>query len=240
MLEEVEIHSEDIPGWLVASDGPVTVALDITLTEELREEGIARELINRIQNLRKDSGFDVTDKISVKIQSHPAIDLAINHFREYIGNQTLAGTVELAEKVDGESAKEIDLDDDLKTIIAISRFIGFVIWVYLLYFEKEVIMTTKTRYSDEELAEFKELILAKLEKARNDFDLLKKTLANQTATTHKIHRPPSKSWRKGPPYSRAKKLGSWHSARPSLFSTCRQRSCGSRTKPTASVVSPAN
>ncbi len=121
MLEEVEIHSEDIPGWLVASDGPVTVALDITLTEELREEGIARELINRIQNLRKDSGFDVTDKISVKIQSHPAIDLAINHFREYIGNQTLAGTVELAEKVDGESAKEIDLDDDLKTIIAISR-----------------------------------------------------------------------------------------------------------------------
>ncbi|MFO7617215.1 MAG: isoleucine--tRNA ligase [Bacteroidales bacterium] len=121
LLEEVEIHSEDIPGWLVASDGPVTVALDITITAELREEGIARELINRIQNLRKESGFEVTDKISVKIQGHPAIDQAVNHFRDYIGNQTLAANVQLVETIDEKNGKEVELDDDLKTIISISR-----------------------------------------------------------------------------------------------------------------------
>ena len=64
-LEDVEIISEDIPGWLVANEGSITVALDINITEELRQEGVARELINRIQNIRKESGFDVTDKIDV-------------------------------------------------------------------------------------------------------------------------------------------------------------------------------
>ena len=89
-LDEVEIISEDIPGWLVANEGKITVALDITITDELRYEGIAREFINRIQNIRKDSGFDVTDKISVEIQKNDAINEAVRKHMDYIGSQTLA------------------------------------------------------------------------------------------------------------------------------------------------------
>jgi isoleucyl-tRNA synthetase len=121
LLEEVEIHSEDIPGWLVANDGPLTVALDITITDSLREEGVARELINRIQNLRKDSGFDVTDKIEIKICKHPGLDPAVRNFGEYIGNQTLAVKIDLVDHLDGNQAKEIELDDNLKTFITVNR-----------------------------------------------------------------------------------------------------------------------
>ena len=92
-LDEVEIISEDIPGWLVANEGKITVALDITINEELRYEGIAREFINRIQNLRKESGFDVTDKISVEIQKHQAFNEAVMKHKDYIGSQTLASTI---------------------------------------------------------------------------------------------------------------------------------------------------
>jgi isoleucyl-tRNA synthetase len=121
LLEEVEIHSEDIPGWLVANDGQLTVALDITITDSLREEGLARELINRIQNLRKDSGFDVTDKIGIKIRKNPLLDSAVRNFGEYIGNQTLAVRIDLVDDLDGNQAKEIELENDLKTFITVNR-----------------------------------------------------------------------------------------------------------------------
>ena len=120
-LEDVEIMSEDIPGWLVASEGRLTVALDVTLTPELIQEGIARELINRIQNLRKDNGFDVTDKISIEIQEHTAIVEAINVHKNYIATQTLAQNIILVEKLNDTLAKEVEIDDDIKTLLKITR-----------------------------------------------------------------------------------------------------------------------
>jgi isoleucyl-tRNA synthetase len=120
LLEDVEIISEDIPGWLVANDGRITVALDITLTDQLREEGIARELINRIQNLRKDSGLDVTDKISLQIQKHAAINSAVMKYSDYIGAQVLARDIKLVDKC-GENATSVELDTDLVTYILIEK-----------------------------------------------------------------------------------------------------------------------
>lgn len=120
-LEDVEITSEDIPGWLVASDGKLTVALDITLTEDLIQEGLAREFINRIQNLRKDSGFDVTDKISIKILKQEAIISALEKYKSYIAAQTLATGIELVEKLEESDAVEIDLDDNIKTFLKLFR-----------------------------------------------------------------------------------------------------------------------
>jgi len=121
LLGEVEILSEDIPGWLVANDGNLTVALDIMLTPELLEEGIARELINRIQNMRKVSGFEVTDKIRILIQKHPALNAAVENFSDFIANQTLAIKIKLADRVNGNETKEVDLDEEIKTFIQISR-----------------------------------------------------------------------------------------------------------------------
>ena len=106
--EDVEITSEDMPGWLVASEGKLTVALDVTVTEALHCEGIARELVNRIQNLRKDSGFDVTDKITVTLQRHPMLADAVAGFKNFIALQTLAVAVELADEVPGGTTVEID------------------------------------------------------------------------------------------------------------------------------------
>lgn len=110
-IEDVEITSEDIPGWLVASEGKLTIALDITITSELRQEGIARELINRIQNIRKDSNFDVTDKVVITLQKHAEIEEAVANYKEYIAGQTLANDIVLSEKVNG--GVEIDLDNEL-------------------------------------------------------------------------------------------------------------------------------
>lgn len=97
---DFDIVSEDMPGWLVATDGKLTVALDITVTEELRREGIARELVNRIQNLRKESGFEVTDRIRVVIERHEALTGAVESFGDYIAAQTLALSVALADSLD--------------------------------------------------------------------------------------------------------------------------------------------
>lgn len=119
--EEVEIFSEDIPGWLVATDGPLTVALDVTITSELKEEGIARELINRIQNIRKESGFNVTDKIDVFIENNSILKDAVNHFGEYISGQTLARSVTLVDQVENSSVREIELDDNVKIKIAVKK-----------------------------------------------------------------------------------------------------------------------
>jgi len=120
--EDVEIISEDIPGWLVTNEGRITVALDITITEELREEGVARELINRIQNLRKDSGFDVIDKIKLSIQKHDAINKAVEKYKGYIGAQTLASEIALVDKCNESGSVVVELDSDVETAIFIERF----------------------------------------------------------------------------------------------------------------------
>lgn len=118
-MDDVDITTQDIPGWTVASDHGITVALDVTLTDELREEGIARELVNRIQNLRKDAGFDVTDRIAVQVGSHPQIDAALKSKLGYICSETLATDFEL---VDGlEAGTDVELDEQVTTRIAIER-----------------------------------------------------------------------------------------------------------------------
>ena len=107
---DVEIISEDIPGWLVANEGRLTVALDITVTESLRKEGLARELVNRIQNLRKSNGYDITDKIVVTVLSTDEMDDAIKEFNEYIANQVLAVSVEITEHAISD-ATVLDFED---------------------------------------------------------------------------------------------------------------------------------
>jgi len=108
---DVEIISEDIPGWQVANEGKLTVALDITVTDELRYEGIAREFVNRIQNIRKESGFDVTDKISVLIESHSLVREAVERHSSYIGSQTLATAVSLVPVLNSNNIREIEIDE---------------------------------------------------------------------------------------------------------------------------------
>ena len=109
-LADVEIISEDIPGWLVANQGRLTVALDITVTDELKKEGLARELVNRIQNLRKSNGYDITDKIAVTVLSSDEMDEAIKDFSSYIANQVLAVSVEIEEEAISD-ATELDFED---------------------------------------------------------------------------------------------------------------------------------
>ena len=120
-LDDVEIVSEDIPGWLVANDGKLTIALDVTITDELRNEGIARELVNRIQNIRKESGFDVTDKINIEIQRKEQLNNAVQEHKEYIGTQTLASGIELVDDIDPEKAREVEIDENLKTLLKVER-----------------------------------------------------------------------------------------------------------------------
>jgi len=119
--EDVEILSEDISGWLVANEGTLTVALDITVTDELKDEGIAREFINRIQNIRKESGFEVTDKINIQIVKHEAIIKAIKTHTEYISIQTLAQSIELVDELEQNSAKHVEIDDDITTLIQVNK-----------------------------------------------------------------------------------------------------------------------
>ena len=108
---DFEITSEDMPGWLVASEGKLTVALDITLTDELRAEGVARELVNRIQNIRKDSGFEVTDKIRVEIEQIELVRPALETFSDYIASQTLAVEVKGTDVPAGDFVAETDVDE---------------------------------------------------------------------------------------------------------------------------------
>ena len=108
--QDVEIISEDIPGWLVANEGRLTVALDIIVTEELRKEGLARELVNRVQNLRKSSGFDITDKITISILSCPEMNEAIAAYKEYIANQVLAVSIDIFEEAISD-ATVLDFED---------------------------------------------------------------------------------------------------------------------------------
>lgn len=115
---DVEILSEDIPGWLVANNGSITIALDVTITPELQKEGIAREFVNRIQNIRKSSGFEITDKICVKIENSENVKGAIESFGDYVASQVLANSIELVEKV----ANPIELDfDDFRVNIEVTK-----------------------------------------------------------------------------------------------------------------------
>ena len=109
-LTDVEVISEDIPGWLVANDGNITVALDITITDDLRKEGIARELVNRIQNVRKSKDFNITDRIVVKITPDEHVNDAVAQFKDYIAKQVLAVAIELA-PVEGADVIALDMDD---------------------------------------------------------------------------------------------------------------------------------
>jgi isoleucyl-tRNA synthetase len=117
-LEDVEISSQDIEGWLVANSGGITVALDITISDALRKEGIARELVNRIQNIRKDSGFEVTDRIKVTMQKDGIIQEAVNDNEAYIKSETLTEELVFEDRI--ENGTEIEFDD-LKTRILISK-----------------------------------------------------------------------------------------------------------------------
>ena len=106
--EDVEIATEDMPGWLVMNEGQLTIALDIELTESLKEEGLARELINRIQNLRKTSGLDITDRINITIEQRPETENTIRHFGEYISSQVLAASLTQEQGLQAEDTLEMD------------------------------------------------------------------------------------------------------------------------------------
>jgi len=120
-LEDVEIQTEDVPGWLVASEGGLTIALDINLTEDLKQEGIAREFINKIQNIRKESDFEVTDRIVLKIQKHNFYNLAVANFAEYISNQTLASELVMVDQLGEENSTLVEIDTDVEARIQVVR-----------------------------------------------------------------------------------------------------------------------
>ena len=121
LSDDVEILSEDIPGWQVAVMGSLTVALDITLTPELVREGIAREVINRIQNIRKDKGFEVTDKITVRIQSHAGMDEAVHQNIAYICSETLAQSFDIVDSVESAEKVPVEITETISTFIEINR-----------------------------------------------------------------------------------------------------------------------
>jgi isoleucyl-tRNA synthetase len=107
---DVEIISEDIPGWLVANEGNLTVALDVTLTDELKMEGIARDIINRIQNIRKTRDYDITDKVTLTFEPNAETDAAINRYSDYIAGQVLAKSIAIAPLGDDAKIEELDID----------------------------------------------------------------------------------------------------------------------------------
>ncbi|MCB0618017.1 MAG: isoleucine--tRNA ligase, partial [Saprospiraceae bacterium] len=115
-LEDFEITTEDIPGWMVASDGDLTVALDVTITPELEAEGMARELVNRIQNIRKNKDFNVTDRIAVQLERHESLLPAVEQFGDYICHETLATDLQLVDSVAGEA---IELPDGVNVQIKV-------------------------------------------------------------------------------------------------------------------------
>ena len=119
--EDVEIMPVDIPGWKVANSGQITVALDITLTDTLRDEGLARELVNRIQNLRKESGLAVTDRILVKIQQNDRLNTAIQNNLNYICAETLTGDLQVVQNLTLTTASAVEVDELVSTLISIKK-----------------------------------------------------------------------------------------------------------------------
>lgn len=122
-LDDVEIQTEDIPGWTVATEGQMTIALDINLTDELKQEGIAREFINKIQNLRKESDFEVTDRINLRIAKHEEYNVAVENYKDYICAQTLADSLELVENTNSAKANEVEIDKDVTAKIEIEKVV---------------------------------------------------------------------------------------------------------------------
>ena len=120
LLSDVEIITEDIPGWVVANQGTLTVALDITITEQLWQEGIARELVNRIQNIRKDRGFEVTDKITILLQKNDLIETAIINYNNYICSETLADSLKVLDNLSPDS-ELLELTDEISVSIKIEK-----------------------------------------------------------------------------------------------------------------------
>jgi isoleucyl-tRNA synthetase len=121
LLSDVEVLSEDIPGWLVANQGRLTVALDITISEELKEKGLAREVINRIQNLRKDNGYEVTDRITVKMQAPDNLKGAILNNFDYIRSEILANEFEFTTNLSDTSAISVEVDEDLNALVLVNK-----------------------------------------------------------------------------------------------------------------------
>ncbi len=119
--EDVEIQTEDIPGWTVASEGQLTIALDINVTDDLKQEGIAREFINKIQNLRKENDFEVTDRIRLKILKHDEFNDAVSNHKSYICAQTLAVDLQLVDTIDEKAAKEVEIDKNVNALIEIEK-----------------------------------------------------------------------------------------------------------------------
>ncbi|MEL7589506.1 MAG: isoleucine--tRNA ligase [Prolixibacteraceae bacterium] len=119
--EDVEITTEDIPGWLVASEGELTIALDINITEELKQEGIAREFINKIQNIRKESDFEVTDRISLKIVSNDYYNKAVENYREYISSQTLAQELKLVDRLENGKGSAVEIEQGVEALILVEK-----------------------------------------------------------------------------------------------------------------------
>lgn len=119
-MSDVEISSADIPGWQVMSQDGITVALDVTLSESLKEEGLARELVNRIQNIRKDKGFEVTDKIEISVEKNESIENAITNNLSYICGETLADTLDVVDDLKNEKTN-IDLVDGISAVIEIKK-----------------------------------------------------------------------------------------------------------------------
>jgi isoleucyl-tRNA synthetase len=109
LLSEVEIIAEDIPGWSVATKGTLTVALDITINDELRKEGEAREFVNRIQGVRKDSGFELTDRINIVVSDNGELTNSINQFKNYICAEILADTISFSNEI--ADGTEIEVND---------------------------------------------------------------------------------------------------------------------------------
>jgi isoleucyl-tRNA synthetase len=120
-IEDAEIIPVDIPGWKVANAGQLTVALDIVITDELREEGIARELVNRIQNLRKERNFELTDRIVLKIKEQKEIKSAVNHNLEYICTEILADKIEFVSQTLDETAVLLELDENLSSTVQVTK-----------------------------------------------------------------------------------------------------------------------
>ena len=114
LRDDVEIFSEDIPGWLVANEGTLTIALDITLTEELRQEGMARELVNRIQNLRKQSGFEVSDRIRILIEPQPVLSAVLQTYGATIAKEVQAVSIE--EQSGFTPTQQLEIDDQVFSV----------------------------------------------------------------------------------------------------------------------------
>ncbi len=119
--EDVEITTEDIPGWLVSSEGELTIALDINLTEELKQEGIAREFINKIQNIRKESNFEVTDRINLTIVKNNFYNVAVENFKDYISSQTLSAELNLVDELENGQGQMVEIDQDVEACILVEK-----------------------------------------------------------------------------------------------------------------------